>query len=83
MKRDYMIEEMINFYNSTPEEASDYHTFDMLLSHMQRLGMLAPSSRIEYGVTDSILYAIYDHKPMKDYKNENLNVLWEDADEEG
>jgi len=42
MKREDMIEEMINFYNSTPEEASDYHTFDMLLSRMERLGMKPP-----------------------------------------
>jgi len=40
MKRSEMIQEMINLYNSTPVEASDYHTFDILLSRMERLGIL-------------------------------------------
>ena len=37
-----MIEEMINFVNSTPSKASDYHKMDMLLSRMERLGMKPP-----------------------------------------
>ena len=45
MKRDYMVEEMIKFYKSIPQEASDYHRFDTLLSHMQHLGMLPPLIR--------------------------------------
>lgn len=37
-----MIENMILFTQSIPENASDYHKMDMLLSRMERLGMLPP-----------------------------------------
>ena len=42
MTRNEMIEQMINFAKSTPEDASNYHRYDMLLSRMERLGMLPP-----------------------------------------
>ena len=35
-----MIDEMIRFIKTTPQEASNYHRFDMLLSRMERLGMV-------------------------------------------
>ena len=42
MIRDDMIEEMEKFWKSIPQEASNYHVFDMLLSRMERLGMKPP-----------------------------------------
>ena len=42
MKRNEMIEHMINFVESTPRKASTYHKMDMLLSRMERLGMKPP-----------------------------------------
>ena len=42
MKREDMIEDMIKFSKSTPQEASDYHRFDMLLGYMERRGILPP-----------------------------------------
>ena len=46
MKRSEMIDQMINFHKSTPEGVSDYHRFDMLLSRMERLGILPPATTI-------------------------------------
>ena len=47
MTRNEMIDEMIKFVESTPNEASDYHKIDMLLSRMERLGMLPPPRMID------------------------------------
>jgi len=58
MIRDDMIEEMISFVNSIPEGASEYHKMDMLLSRMERLGMLAPA----VGVGEEDDWGFLDYK---------------------
>ena len=57
MIRDEMIQYMIDFFKSTPKDASDYHKMDMLLSRMQRLGMKAPSCgyQPETPIEDNVL----------------------------
>ncbi len=51
-----MIDQMINFMKSIPEEASEYHKMDMLLSRMERLEMLPPDHDYEGYDRDDIEY---------------------------
>lgn len=42
MKRTEAVETMVEFYESIPEGASNYHKMDMLLSRLERLGVQPP-----------------------------------------
>lgn len=44
MKRNDMVKSMVEFYESIPDGASSYHKMDMLLSRLERLGMLPPEA---------------------------------------
>jgi hypothetical protein len=44
MKRNDMVESMVEFYESIPDGASSYHKMDMLLSRLERSGMLPPEA---------------------------------------
>ena len=44
MKRSKMVDIMVDFYNTIPDNSSTYHEMDMILSKIQRLGMLPPST---------------------------------------
>lgn len=64
MKRSEMVEEMINFYISIPNKASVYHKMDMLLSRMERIGILPPP---HFGNLPKI-------------EGNNVNASWEEED---
>ena len=53
MTRDEMIEYMSNLVESTPEDASMYHRMNMLLSRMERLGMVPPN---QYACTNEFRF---------------------------
>lgn len=42
MKRSEAINQLVHFYESIPDGASSQHKMDMLLSYIERLGMLPP-----------------------------------------
>lgn len=42
MKRSDAINQLVHFYGSIPDGASSQHKMDMLLSRIERLGMLPP-----------------------------------------
>ena len=63
-------------YSDDPKEC-----YSAILQKLEEAGMLPPPDRINWGVTDTIMYVYYDHQPMEDYKNPNKELLWEPEDE--
>ena len=61
MKRSEAIEEMIKFVQSTPEEASDYHKMDMLLSRIKRIGVVLTEFEEEEEYKDNL----YEYRRLK------------------
>lgn len=57
MKRIEAVETMVDFYESIPEGASSYHKMDMLLSRLERIGMLPPENGlITYDIYNNVRY---------------------------
>ena len=82
MKRTEMIKKILDFYESIPEGACDYHKMDMLLSRLERLGMLPPPDGVE-AVTSDIVYAYYDERVISDEDGRPIiEKLWEPENEE-
>lgn len=87
MKRTDMVSGMVEFYESIPEGASSYHKMDMLLSRLERLGMLPPPDDSE-AVTGNIVYAYYYERVIPSNEiNTNfdrpiISKLWSPENEE-
>jgi len=73
-----MIENVISKCNGA------YNSEEMackIIEEQESAGMLPVPDSIDWGVTDNILYATYNHGPMRDCENIDVSLLWEKEDE--
>lgn len=54
MKRSVAIEQMSDFLESVPEEASSYHFCDMLLDFLEKQGIASPPEFTRYMTQDEV-----------------------------
>lgn len=59
MKRSDLIKELMDLYNSIPEEASSYHIVDILIGRAERLGMLPPTFTKPIHIVNGLAYTHY------------------------
>lgn len=83
MKKSEMIEILTKSIidNIQLADVIDKQEISNILTDLVNANMLPPPHNIDYGVTDNILYAYYKHNPMEDYKNVDLEKLWEPENE--
>lgn len=61
MRRSEALEAMIQIYNTTPDKATSYHKMDMLLSRLERIGMMPP--KLNADSRQEVYFDLYEWEP--------------------
>lgn len=67
MKRSEVVNLMVDFYNTIPDDSSTYHEMDMLLARLERIGLHPPETYM---------------KGLPEVEGNKVVLAWDDEDEE-